>query len=160
MVNVSREQSRTLVIRGAMTGTPAQHRQFLNLGFDPGGCPPLAELRQAVRNALSGERSECVADVELLVTELVANAYEHGRPPCTVRAWQLPNRSVRVEVEDGSRHDLPVMGISRLGEVRGRGLIMVNALANRWGVTLGQVGKTVWAEVNCRLLTLVPDLPA
>ncbi|MEO6082259.1 MAG: ATP-binding protein [Umezawaea sp.] len=128
----------------------------MNLDFDGG--PPLVELRQAMRFALSHEPPDCVSDVELLVTELVANAYEHGRAPTTIQVWRVAKPSVvRIEVGDGNRHELPVVGISRLGSERGRGMTLVKALSGQWGVYLHQAGKTVWAEVSCRSLQLVPD---
>ena len=128
----------------------------MDLRSDPAS--PLGEVRRAVRGALATEHEDCVADVELLVTELVSNAYDHGRAPRDVRIRRSSNPPVvRIEVSDASRQDLPVLGTSRLGGARGRGMVLVDALAHRWGIILRQAGKTVWAEVTCQALTPAPD---
>lgn len=90
---------------------------------------------------------------EQIVAELAANAATHGRVPG--RDFRLTLRLgaagvVRVEVADSRGDRLPVRG-RRLGAdaVSGRGLVVVEALADRWGVELGPAPcKTVWAEIN------------
>jgi len=89
---------------------------------------------------------------EQIVAELAANAATHGRVPG--RDFRLTLRLdaagvVRVEVADSRGDRLPVRG-RQLGAdaVSGRGLVVVEALADRWGVELGPVPcKTVWAEI-------------
>ncbi|WP_327118214.1 ATP-binding protein [Streptomyces sp. NBC_01341] len=94
--------------------------------------------------------------VTVVVAELAANAVLHGLVPGRDFALFLAHDDsrgiTRVEVSDThpSRpaHDLrPAHVAPALDEDHGRGLVLVDALAVRWGVRdrLGP-GKTVWAE--------------
>lgn len=95
--------------------------------------------------------SEVSETVTLVVAELAANAVRHGR----VRGRDIRVRLVlcedvvRVEVADGRADRLPVLQELSDGE-GGRGLLIVVALAERWGVEPREDGtyKTVWAEVS------------
>ncbi|MFF9116945.1 ATP-binding protein [Streptomyces massasporeus] len=83
-----------------------------------------------------------------IVAELAANAATHGRVPG--RDFRLTlhvvGGTLRIEVTDtrGDRLTRPVPDATT-----GRGLLVVAALADRWGVTPGpHPRKTVWAEVD------------
>ncbi|MFF1893984.1 ATP-binding protein [Streptomyces sp. NPDC058206] len=86
----------------------------------------------------------------LVVAELAANAVLHGRVPGRDFALLLAcddERSViRIEVSD-THPAQPVRTVPAADEDHGRGLILVDALAARWGVRdrVG-TGKTVWVE--------------
>jgi anti-sigma regulatory factor (Ser/Thr protein kinase) len=95
-------------------------------------------------------------EIVLVLGELTANAVRHGHVPS--RDFHLllyvgePARTVRIEVTDTrTEHTppepeaLPAPGSEDTG---GRGLLLVAALATRWGWHLrpGGPGKTVWAE--------------
>ncbi|OON71372.1 ATP-binding protein [Streptomyces tsukubensis] len=85
-----------------------------------------------------------VDDAELVVSELVANAAQHGSSACRLRLRAGVGRLV-VEVHD----DNSTMPVRRnVGEAaeRGRGLLLVRALADRVRVSPGRDGgKTVMA---------------
>lgn len=93
----------------------------------------------------------------LVVAELVANAVTHGRVPGRdfELAVRLTGRTLRIEVSD-ARGELrpPALGTAPpvpLAET-GRGMLLVEALADRWEVLdRGPVGKTVAAEVDLTL---------
>ncbi|MEU6648299.1 ATP-binding protein [Streptomyces sp. NPDC046900] len=89
--------------------------------------------------------------VTLVVAELAANAVRHGRVPGRDFRLRLVLRDgvVRVEVADGRTERLPVLRKSR-GEEGGYGLMLVSAVAERWGVEprVGCAYKLVWAEVR------------
>ncbi|MEV0674947.1 ATP-binding protein [Actinosynnema sp. NPDC050436] len=115
----------------------------------------LAEVRRWVQRLLDDEvDGDTLGDVLLVVTELVSNAYDHGRHALEVRL--VPplrhRRLVRVEVDDSSS-ELPVLGRSRIADTRGMGLVMVNALCSSWGTSPLLVGKSVWADI------VVPEQP-
>lgn len=130
-----------------MTG-PEPYRTRIDVDLRRYETPPLAELRAHIRQMLVAEGPECVEDVELLTTELVTNAYDHGVHPLSTRLWRPENSKViRLEVDDSDSSHLPVIGVSRFGVNRGRGLVMVDHLAQRWGSRVRTWGKTIWAEV-------------
>ncbi|SDP88513.1 Histidine kinase-like ATPase domain-containing protein [Lentzea jiangxiensis] len=139
-----------------MPGSAEGRPEFiLNVDLTGGAAPPLRDLRHSVRRALSHLHADCVGDAELLVTELISNAYDHGRPPISFRMCELPGSALRIDVEDGDRANLPRLGVSRLGGGRGRGLVLVKELSRRWGCVVTATSKIVWAEMNCRVLSPV-----
>ncbi len=112
--------------------------------------PPLVQARRWTATALADLDEDHLQAVLLVGTELLTNAYEHGRSPYGLRLTrQRMPCQVRVEVQDRSSGQ-PVLGVSRLGDTRGRGLIMVDKLAAHWGVDpVEGGGKIVWAVVAC-----------
>jgi anti-sigma regulatory factor (Ser/Thr protein kinase) len=83
---------------------------------------------------------------ELLADELVANVVRHVGRPMTVRAIRMADR-VRVEVDDPSPEP-PVLRHPDSETVRGRGILLLEALATDWGTDLRADGKTVWFEID------------
>ncbi|MGW5094573.1 ATP-binding protein [Streptomyces nodosus] len=89
--------------------------------------------------------------VALVVAELSANAVLHGRVPGRDFALRLRcDRAagvVRVEVSDTHPSHPEPPAPDPADTDGGRGLLLVSALAERWGVTdRTGPGKTVWAE--------------
>ncbi|MFE9093399.1 ATP-binding protein [Streptomyces sp. NPDC007264] len=88
--------------------------------------------------------------VSLVVAELAANAVRHGR--VRGRSFRvrllLDGGVVRVEVADARTDRLPVL--REPDDEGGRGLVLVAALAERWGAEPrpGCAYKVVWAEVK------------
>jgi anti-sigma regulatory factor (Ser/Thr protein kinase) len=98
--------------------------------------------------------SDASCTVALVVAELAANAVRHGRVPgrdfCLRLTLDPAAGLVRIEVADAaSTKSPPTAPLSPTpDEESGRGLLLVTALATRWGFTPRHpVGKTVWAEV-------------
>ncbi|MCX4577288.1 ATP-binding protein [Streptomyces sp. NBC_01571] len=88
-----------------------------------------------------------------IVAELAANAVTHGRVPG--RDFRLTlhvvGETLRIEVSDTRGDRLPRVGRADPDPdaVSGRGLVLVDALADRWGTAPGPPPrKTVWAEVG------------
>ncbi|MFF9318545.1 ATP-binding protein [Streptomyces sp. NPDC014735] len=104
--------------------------------------------------------SDTSCTIALVVAELAANAVCHGR----VRgrnfllgvAYETGARRIRVEVSDACAELPPVdVSVPAEGKETGRGLVLVDALAARWGASpRAPLGKTVWAEF---LATLTCD---
>ncbi|MGW7257452.1 SpoIIE family protein phosphatase [Streptomyces sp. NPDC054834] len=101
-------------------------------------------IRAAVRAWGIGERAD---EIELVADELITNALMHteGSAIVTLRVLSGIDRRVRVEVEDSSsalprRLDAGESGVS------GRGLLLVDRLADAWGVEARGGGKCVWCE--------------
>ncbi|MGW0141507.1 ATP-binding protein [Streptomyces calvus] len=91
---------------------------------------------------------------ELIVAELATNAATHGR--VTGRDFRLALHVVadtlRIEVTDTRADRLPHLAPPPAPDAEsGRGLLLVEALADRWGVARGPYPrKTVWAELTVR----------
>ncbi|MEU3946259.1 ATP-binding protein [Streptomyces sp. NPDC029526] len=88
-------------------------------------------------------------DVRLCVSELVTNVVRHVGEgvPVTVRVWRDGGR-VRVGVTDPEPGALPVLcGAPGAEAESGRGLVLLDALAVRWGVDREPGCKTVWCEL-------------
>ncbi|MFC9929851.1 ATP-binding protein [Streptomyces sp. NPDC127190] len=91
-------------------------------------------------------------DVRLCATELVTNVIRHvgEGTPVTVRVIGAAGHGrTRIEVSDPDPRALPVLVPSAgEGAEDGRGLALVDALAERWGVEQGPDRKTVWCELR------------
>ncbi len=107
----------------------------------------LADTREIIRARLRDHPPEAVEIVTLLVTELVANALEHGAGKPTL-SLQIERTSLRGSVndEDPTRDLSPLPNDAR--RERGRGLAIVDALATQWGVEPLRNGKSVWFSVD------------
>ena len=81
-----------------------------------------------------------------LTSEIVTNAVLHGRTSFTVT---VTKSSSRIRVAVGDRNVQPVLR-KTYGPTSptGRGLHIVEALADRWGIETGADGKTVWFEID------------
>lgn len=86
------------------------------------------------------------SDLELLVSEVVSNAVLHARTPFVVTVERRSD-TVRVGVTDESPVAPVVKDHGRLAPT-GRGLHILDALAQRWGVDTHDSGKTVWFEID------------
>jgi anti-sigma regulatory factor (Ser/Thr protein kinase) len=84
-------------------------------------------------------------DAVLLVSELATNAVIHAGTPFRVAVRHREDR-LRVEVADGSRVLARRQRFSATSGT-GRGLALVDDVADRWGVDEGDAGKTVWFEL-------------
>ncbi|MER5668620.1 ATP-binding protein, partial [Streptomyces mirabilis] len=91
--------------------------------------------------------AERADDVELVADELITNALMHteGAAIVTLRVLSGPGRRLRAEVEDSSSA-LPRRREAGESGVSGRGLLLVDRLADVWGVEARGGGKCVWCE--------------
>lgn len=105
-------------------------------------------MRNIVRSLLRDWGLADLTDaVELGVSELVSNVVRHVPDRRCVLLVQRRKSVVRVEVSDGSP-DLPLVTLHPpLDGEGGRGLLLVDAVADKWGVQpRPDGGKTVWFE--------------
>ncbi|WP_405811090.1 MULTISPECIES: ATP-binding protein [unclassified Streptomyces] len=132
---------------GAAEGAPCgQLRRRL-------GCADLTavpEVRRALRELLRHWGKQDTTDVaELLASELVTNALVHTAHGAVVTATVAAS-TLRVEVRDFMA-GLPVPHVPPAHlDTHGRGLILVQSLADAWGVRTHGVGKVVWFELHER----------
>jgi hypothetical protein len=109
----------------------------------PGAVPP---ARRFVAGILtSWGRDDLLGDASLIASELATNAVEHATSPFRVTVECGPDL-IRVAVEDlgPTRPRLPAAASE---DHSGRGLAIVQHLAQRWGCDLLPVGKVIWAEL-------------
>jgi two-component sensor histidine kinase len=110
---------------------------------------PRADAARAARRALAraGLAEDVAHTVDLLVTELVANALRHGVTDPGQRIvlfGRVADDFARVEVADPGR------GFDTRTTQKGLGLRMVDTLASRWGAQRTDKGFRVWVEVDRR----------
>lgn len=118
----------------ASTAAPSQARAFV-----------AEELRAELGELY--EQSLC-DDALLLTSELVTNAVLHAHTGVELSVVTGMD-AVHVEIADGD----PVVPHPReptVGELGGRGLALVAALAGDWGVRLAPPGKVVWFDLPVR----------
>ncbi|MFD4947366.1 ATP-binding protein [Streptomyces sp. NPDC058409] len=113
-------------------------------------------VRQFVRQALVDWACDTRADdVLLCVSELVTNALLHGVPPgrgFRTHLYLEPADGVlRVEVHDSGDGEVRLADEGAAPDAEGgRGLLLVAALADKWGVGERNPGKVVWCEFEVR----------
>ncbi|WP_084735461.1 ATP-binding protein [Actinophytocola xinjiangensis] len=101
----------------------------------------LTGLRGWLEGPLDGCTPGVVKEVTIVLGELVANAFQHARPPFAVRlTLPRPGHVVRMEVHDGT---VP----APTAWPAGKGLFVVRGLCPDWGVEPRPEGKAVWAEL-------------
>ena len=104
-------------------------------------------LRRQVRRVLQLWQLEALAwRVALVVTELTTNAVRHARTLFTVSMiWD--GRRLRIEVSDAH----PVPPVPRDDPAPeaagGRGLLIVEQIADHWGYDPHERGKTIWCDL-------------
>jgi len=108
----------------------------------------IAQARHFVAGHLAAHGCEdVVPDAGLIVSELATNALVHAGTGFKVTV-EVGDDAVLLRVADGSAHP-PVLGELGLEETSGRGLGIVAALADAWGVTPEpDGGKSVWATLS------------
>jgi anti-sigma regulatory factor (Ser/Thr protein kinase) len=101
--------------------------------------------RRIARESVSACPPDIADTVALLVTELVTNAILHARTDLHLDVEIYSDR-VRLRVEDRSAR-APVVKHYDTDDATGRGLALVEMLANTWGIDYLAGGKVVWCEV-------------
>jgi hypothetical protein len=132
-------QSRTTVEHGPETGRTASW-------WLPTELRSVARARRlACATLAEWGFADQVEVAELLVSELVGNALDHGRGQVRLSFFAADGR-VRCEVEDEDPR-LPRMRAADLDAESGRGLFLVDMLSGRWGAVATARGKAIWFEL-------------
>lgn len=129
-----------VVVLGSADGTGGRTETFV----------PVPESIRVARRFLActlraWQEEALLADAELMVSELATNAVRHARSPFRVSLVRSGG-SLRIAVDDLGAGVPREIGQSADG-VSGRGIALVAALSEHWGIDRGEVGKTVWAEL-------------
>ncbi|MFG2582325.1 MULTISPECIES: ATP-binding protein [Streptomyces] len=127
-------------------GSPSEHWRL------PRHPRSVGRARQRLRQELTARRisTDMLATAQLLLSELVTNAVQHAHVPpgreIEVR-YEMSDSHLRVEVADAS-DEQPEQRAADDDDERGRGLLLVDALATKWGVNhRHDIGKLVWFEL-------------
>ncbi|MFF7238258.1 ATP-binding protein [Streptomyces collinus] len=117
----------------------------------------VGRARRWARSRLAGlgiQADEALAEtLVLLVSELVTNAVVHTGRPAVLRlslpgaAAEPAAATVRLEVADSSSR-APVPRCAGSDSTGGRGLALVDCLADRWGWSPEGSGKSIWCELD------------
>jgi anti-sigma regulatory factor (Ser/Thr protein kinase) len=127
------------------------------IGFDPAldrtiECSQRApsDARRAVAELGPTVEAGVVRDLQLLVSELVTNSVRHSgsRDPIRLRVWTRPT-GLKVEIADGGFGFEATHGGSADDAEGGRGLMILEALAERWGVSRDARAR-IWFELALR----------
>ncbi|MFJ2568327.1 ATP-binding protein [Streptomyces sp. NPDC087568] len=119
----------------------------------------VAVLRRRVREHLGnwGLR-DLVDEAQLCVSELVANVITHvgAGTPATL-AVLMNGSSLRIEVHDPDTRALPTLVAAEVDGEGGRGMALVEAITDRWGVQLREDRKVTWCELATGLPQIAGD---
>lgn len=145
---------------GQRPDLPAQHQgmnmadewtlqSFLELGALPGAVP-CARLHCRHRLWEWG-LTDLTESGELLVTELLSNAVKASsslRPGLSVRLWlHSDKRQLLILVWDACPQP-PIRLHADENAETGRGLVLVDAISDRWGFYPAEGGKVVWSLIT------------
>jgi anti-sigma regulatory factor (Ser/Thr protein kinase) len=106
----------------------------------PFTAPSAARVRKELRDWMvaQGLPRDVVEDARVVVSELVGNSVRHAQPlPSNeiVVRWSLDDQGVVLSVSDGGGgRSSPHAVTASMSAVSGRGLSIVDALADRWWV--------------------------
>lgn len=108
------------------------------------------ETRRSAERVLTGWDLDpgSLADAMLVIEELVANVVDHARTPFRLTLVRTVD-ALRIEVEDEDSGS-PLLQPLDVRAARGRGLQLVDAVAQSWGCDTRGGGKRVWAELSTR----------
>ncbi|HYN29354.1 MAG TPA: ATP-binding protein [Dermatophilaceae bacterium] len=116
--------------------------------------PPDASAARAartwIRDRIDGHRIAVSSeDCELVVTELVSNALRHGQGPPEL-GLEVLDGHLRLTVRDGDGGvgKVHIAADRSVHDISGRGLRIVEALVDDWGVTSTSGGKLVWVLIR------------
>lgn len=126
---------------------PVEVRATLTLSAVPESAAAARRFITEICNAAELGENVC-ATAALLTSELVTNAIRYGGSRALLEA-AAPEGVLRVSVRDDNPA-LPVVGLHPdLTAESGRGLQLVSALADDWGVeSVDGSGKAVWFELR------------
>ncbi|GAA0584990.1 ATP-binding protein [Paractinoplanes ferrugineus] len=99
----------------------------------------------ATEACASWDLTHLIGPASLVVSELVSNAAEHAGTMITV-SFARRARHLHIAVRDGSDRP-PVKSDSPGLDLRGRGLVLVDTVAQHWGWLPSRDGKVVWATL-------------
>jgi PAS domain S-box-containing protein len=149
MMDLCRDDDVTLLllrrdVRGTCARSPVRTAETL--------LPARATSPSVARRFVTGHLSEwgqrqALDSVLLCVSEVVTNAVVHASSHAEL-SLRLDRGTLRVEVRDQGTSAIPAARRAPTTEdTHGRGLLLVDAVSDRWGTVEDPGGKVVWFEV-------------
>ena len=129
-------------------GGPEGTERILRLAL-PSDASAVRLARQVTRDTLAAwQLGQLEEDAVLLVSELVTNAVRHARDTGAI-GLELASTGtrLRVEIQDGDPNWRQMNSVADCDE-SGYGFLVVDSLADRWGLRRVCAGKAVWAELD------------
>jgi serine/threonine-protein kinase RsbW len=119
----------------------------------PFAASSVAVARQRLRDWMVDNHSsgEAIEDARVIISELVANAVRHARPLSDgqiIVTWMLGDSCVELAVTDGGSSTAPRNVHAPATATAGRGMAIVETLANDWWSDQGTDRKTVYARIR------------
>ncbi len=153
----ARGSDRALTLPQPVPGTIRGHARQPILRVLP-GTPDSVHTARLMARQLLGDGDPAAETVVLLVSELVTNAIVHsqsGAPGGTVTVTLCPvPAGVLVQVRDDGGPSEPCLTGPCLAELgtggaeHGYGLLLVDALADRWGTISGPGSRVTWCRIT------------
>lgn len=104
------------------------------------------DARVMIRQTLGSVSHERAERAAVCGSELMANAVRHGMPPIVLSVVR-GSEDVVIAVADGSREP-PRPRTADADDPTGRGTLIIDRLADRWGVDFLPGGKQVWCLIK------------
>jgi len=95
--------------------------------------------------------TEAIEDARVIISELVANAVRHAQPLSegyVLVAWGMADSAVELAVTDGGGPTVPRKVNAPSTATAGRGMAIVETLADDWWLDQGPERKTVYARIR------------
>ena len=131
---------------GITGGRCCEHQMTL-----PAAAPAARLARQTTRQILTSWQMAHLEEAAVpLVSELVSNVVQHARATSEmILRLEAAGTCLRIEVQDDDLRWPQPRTPAGLDE-SGFGLVLVDTLADKWGVRQTPRGKVVWAELDIR----------
>ena len=119
----------------------------------PFAASSVAVARQRLRDWMveNDSSGDVIEDARVIISELVANAVRHARPLSDGQilvTWSLCDSGVELAVTDGGGATMPRNVKAPSTATAGRGMAIVETLANDWWADQGLDRKTVYARIK------------
>ena len=136
---------RNFVIMNARSADPELLSRAVTLSAAP---ESVAAGRQWSRETMADWMLDELADVAVqLVSELVTNSIEHAHTACVRLMMTHAAATLWIDVGDDDAARLPVNRQAGPDDICGRGLTIIEAMSDRWGVSVTRSGKSVWCAL-------------
>ena len=119
----------------------------------PFAASSVSVARQTMRTWLvdSGVRREVVDDARVIISELVGNSVRHAQPlpdGDIVVSWAVNDRGLQISVTDGGSGTRPRKVTASSSALAGRGMAIVETLADSWWADRTRTSSTVHAVLS------------